>query len=199
MKNRSLTFDEIYSYRRTVVNTFIPIIDEVRKEIAETHDVESKDSDFYRYTGLCDYASSMIVSKINSLNEDRNNPDFIAGTVHGEQKHSPRIESKYWAEQHTWVAVLLCRLNCFIFIDPTSSQFKRLYSDIPDIYISMRPPKWFYPDRKNPLWNGITGKINESIKFPFKHGDFIVHDGLIEILQYRVWGNISDLLRKIFN
>ena len=197
---RKLSTDEMFIYNGTVLRMIKPIVMKVRDIIAETHDV-SITGDYPNYSGLCYYASTMVVERIDELNMDRKHPDFVAVTVHGEQKHSPRAYSKYWPKQHEWVEVYVKVLDTYIYIDPTSGQFKHIYDDIPDFYISLNPPKWYYPDRENPAWNGITKKINELIEIPYKlkGDDFIAHEGIIEAFQYRIWGTISDLIWSLIS
>lgn len=82
-------------------------------------------------------------------------PLALAGVVidfvHGEQAHSTKIKEEYWGIEHTWIAVHYKDIT--VYADPTASQFKWLWHDIPDYYVSTRKPKWFYPDSENPRWN----------------------------------------------
>ena len=87
-------------------------------------------------------------------------------------------------------------ITFFIYVDPTSSQFSYIHDDIPDYYISTDKPKWYYPDDENPAWKGITKKINSLIRITRKINGNKVHYGIIEFIQYEIWGIISDLIRS---
>ena len=122
--------------------------------------------------------------------------------IHGEQKHNSRIDSSYWMYQHTWALVTINEIS--IYVDPTSSQFKYLYSDIPDFYISTIAPPWYYPDLKNPAFHpAFTRWIDEHIKIPLLHykrfNGKCPKAGIIEFFQYEIWGRLCDMKRKFLN
>ena len=71
--------------------------------------------------------------------------------IHGEQKHTTKLKPEYWGIEHTWLKVTMGKI--VIYADPTCGQFKWLYKDIPDWYVSARRPKWFFPDIENPEFN----------------------------------------------
>lgn len=77
--------------------------------------------------------------------------DVVIDFIHGEQRHSPKIDEECWGIEHTWISVRY--KNITVYCDPTSSQFKWLWKDIPDYYVSTTKPRWFYPDSENPEWN----------------------------------------------
>lgn len=168
----------------------------IRKNLAKEFDVVNE---FPNYSGLCDTSITMLMilckeySKVNNINLE-------CRGIHGEQSHHVRLDSKCWGYQHTW-AVVRCH-GIDMYVDPTSGQFQCIYDDIPDFYVSTKKPKWYYPDKKNPQFNNrFTRKLNELITFhrkvTFSNGKTInVTDGIIEILQYEVWGKISDMIRK---
>lgn len=167
----------------------------VRDDMSKIYDVT--DGFYKNFHGLCNTAT---IRLIDNLRISLKNTPVDIYSIHGEQKHTPRTESCHWPFQHTWLAVDFDQ--CTIYADPTCGQFKDLYNDIPDYYVSTKPPKWFYPDSRNPVWNGITARINEKIKIKRKgvppySADKIIEDGIIEFLQYEVWGRISDIIRKI--
>lgn len=170
------------------------MVQDTRKELAIEHDVIAKNPGF---RGLCDEASTKMLEKLTEywMNSE-SDVDLQVYLIHGEQRHSPMSPSKYWIFQHTFVCAIINHET--IYIDPTSSQFQWLYSDIPDYYIGRKFPKWYYNDRKNPAWNGITAVINEkiTIKRSWKDGS-TVYDGIIEFIQYEVWGRICDFIRSI--
>ncbi|MCM1215412.1 MAG: hypothetical protein NC548_12940 [Lachnospiraceae bacterium] len=188
------------SYSNNLDNSYELInfnVRQVRREL-EKKGVR-KDDYHYNYRGLCDEASTLFLQKMKNSCERRCIP-FKGTTVHGEQRHNPRIRSTQWYAQHTWACVEIRGVKWYV--DCTSSQFQDMYDDIPDYYISRKEPKWFYNDRKNPAFNGITKWLNQHVIFTKtivdSDGDIRkVHDGIIEILQYDVWGSISDFIRKI--
>lgn len=151
------------------------------------------------FAGLCIEATKLFMNKIKSSCEHSEIPIKVK-EIHGEQKHCPRLQSKYWCFQHDWCCVEIAGVR--YYIDCTCGQFKRLYDDIPDYYISTKKPKWFLPDRENMAFNGVTKEINKRIIIHRKITDSegkkrVVSDGLIEFLQYEIWGRISDFIRKI--
>lgn len=189
------------------VKTVREEIESVRAELSEKYDIESKYKDF---AGLCDEACNMLMARFKDMNNEYGNPVNLY-IIHGEIKHSPIAKSKYWHIQHTWI--LACSnypkiidgfkrsLPCNMWIDPTSGQFKYIFDDIPDYLILRDAPSWFYPDRKNPAWNGFSGKINQKLvihhKIKRNNETVRVSDGIIEFIQYEIWGKISDCIRKI--
>lgn len=190
MKNKHTT--EI----QEVTELISQVVECVRAQLSITYNVDSEG--YQNFAGLCDTASSICSDCIKDEIDKHYGLDIEVKTIHGEQSHHPRIPSRKWAIQHTWMKVMLPDYT--IYVDPTSGQFQHLYHDIPDFYISTEKPYWYYPDRSNPVWNGITKYLNDKIKFrrviKFQDKDLIVHNGIIEILQFDVWGNISDFIRK---
>lgn len=177
-----------------------PRVKSIRENLASEYDIV--DGCFKNYTGLCDSASSEFCKQMNEyFNKNKDLSDELkcsVGSLHGEQKHSPVIKSSYWPLQHTWCFVNFARMT--VYVDITCQQFKSIYDDIPDYYISKTKPKWFYPDKDNPAWRGIFGigqwlnnHINISHKVTDKGGKRRnVKEGLIEFFQYEIWGSISD-------
>lgn len=183
-----------------MVDTIPTIVENIRMELSMKYDVTSGECE--KFAGLCDVASTEVILRLKDhlINNGFTTPeDFIIKSVHGEQRHSMIIESKYWPLQHTWVYLNI--FNTAIYIDPTSSQFDNFYNDIPSYYISTVKPKWYYPDQENPSWRGISCKINNVKFIPRKisiDGEpFIAHDGIIDFIQYEIWGRISDIIRRI--
>lgn len=173
---------------RFIKNDLSKIVESVRHEIKEYNEAD-KDFDF---NGFCDEASDSLIFKIKRYMDDTFGIQINAYRIHGEQKHTPKIPSIKWSLQHTWVAIVLS--NNVIYVDATCQQFQDLYDDIPNYYISGKPPKWFYPDSKNWVYGvKFTRWINKKIKI--KHS--LMHEGIIEFIQYSVWGTISDLIRKV--
>lgn len=176
------------------------IVESVRYKLSRQYDVTS--GEYERFTGLCDIASEEVILRLKDylINSGFTTPkDFVITSIHGEQRHSTSIESKFWPLQHTWVHLNI--FNTSIYVDPTSSQFDNIYNDITPYYISTMKPKWFYPDKENPAWRGIGCKINNIKLIPRKiimgNEIYKVHDGIIEFVQYEIWGRISDTIRKI--
>lgn len=171
-------------------------VERVRAQLSMTYDVNSEE--YHNFAGLCYEASKMCSEYVKDEIKKTFNLDIEVVSIHGEQAHHPRIPSQKWAIQHTWIKILAYGYT--IYADPTSGQFKHLYSDIPEFYVDTKKPFWYYSDRSNPVWNGITRDINKKIKFArlikLADEEFTVHCGIIEILQFDVWGNISDFIRK---
>lgn len=181
-----------------IKRVIIPIVKDVRMILLYSFHTENGKHENYR--GLCDIATDMVLERINMYMETYfKHLDFELHDKHGEQRHNPKISSENWVLQHTWGYFRIGSKE--IYIDPTSSQFKDIWDDIPDFYVSTDPPKWYYDDRKNPAFNGITRKLNETIKIPMylKDGEDSrwVKDGIVEFCQYALWGYISDALHNI--
>lgn len=171
------------------------IVSSVRKELSSLYNIE-KGGDFERFNGLCDEACSMVKEKLDIYAKVHRM--IITSTIrHGEQAHHPRILSKYWPLQHTWLLVTWNQK--YFFVDPTSSQFMDIYTDIPYSYISTNYPKWFYWDGLNPIYGPIGSKINKYIKLPWCDVDEgkWTSIGIIEFFQYKVWGSISDIIHYL--
>ena len=174
------------------LNKFIPLmVDEVREELANEYDVNNFWSDNYKYKGLCDKAAEKIINIVHESFSSKypHIPIFIE-SVHGEQRHTLSLESKYWAYEHTWVHLRLFKYD--FYIDPTCEQFQKLYDDMPEVYIGTTPPKWFLPDKKNWLWISPWKYINN--RFRIKHKDqFGIHNmSILDYVVYVIWGRISD-------
>jgi hypothetical protein len=149
-----------------------------RRELKTTHHTTDM-------TGLCDEACDLVMQKIEYFNK-MYDFDYLIDfyRIHGEQRHTPMLESKYWDYQHTWMMVKFHHYNdeLTLYIDPTIDQFSYMYdSYVPTVYISELKPKWFYPDAENPYWK--LKFLNKSKLFPK--------------LQYELWGRISDIIRKL--
>lgn len=168
------------------------IVLEIREELAQEYDIINDEKD---YGGLCDTAYTKFEKKIKLFNFCHRT-NFEVLRFHGEQSHHPRIDSKRWPIQHTWMGIREPGFHIY-YVDPTSQQFKRFYNDIPDYYISTKPPKWYYSDRKNPTWNGYTKYLNNKIKIPHKINGRVVREGIIEFCQYEIWGRVSDFIRRM--
>lgn len=181
----------------TVASIIYPIVVKIRKDLMLKYDVFQ--GEYRNYTGLCDTSVKMLSEELQKYATE-NNISIECHGIHGEQKHSPRLNSCLWSVQHTWAIVKM--MGVTMYVDPTSSQFKRIYHFIPDFYISCRKPRWYYPDSKNPVYNNrITGSINKYIKIPtvktFNSGKVIRYKaGIIEYFQYEIWGRIADLMHK---
>lgn len=182
-----------YKVYKLINQNIIPLVIDIRRDLSDEYDIINGEIT-KNYAGLCDIASCRIIKKLREKSLE-------AVAVHGEQRHNWNCPSSKWCLQHTWVKVLVDS-NTTIYIDCTCQQFSNIYNDIPDFYVSTIEPKWFYDDRKNPTWNGITHKINEKIgiKYKVKTTDghkYEVKDGLIEFIQYNIWGYISDIIRSM--
>ncbi len=188
-----------------VIDEIHSIVKDIRKDLCKLYDVYGIHSLYKDYTGLCNIASDQFCkSMIEYLNNNKklSGISYSVGTIHGEQKHLPNIQTLYWGIQHTWCYVKLD--NTIIYVDITSEQFKSIYPNIPDYYVSYIKPKWFYPDKNNPAFCGILGYINNHISIKHNTLDRFgnsqkVQDGIIEFFQYNVWGYISDKIYEMIH
>lgn len=207
MKTRNVNIRDINSIvheRKLIREHILPIVKEIRSELAKTYKVD--DGDYNNYNGLCFEATAKFIEKMKTKVESNEIPlEITVRQIHGEQAHHPRIPSQYWPIQHTWAAVDI-KGGSTIYVDITSQQFKFMYDNIPDFYISVSKPEWYYPDNENPAWRGLTHKINSRVKIPIivkgpgcNSGFRKVHEGIVEFCQYSIWGFISDnIIRKFF-
>lgn len=197
MKSDSLGLTFRTEKEKTVSSILYKMVIEIRKELAKSHDVVSGDKK--NYTGLCDIAVNMLHDKLKVYAET-NYVEIESRSIHGEQRHTWKLHSCLWPLQHTWAVVKM--MDVTMYVDPTSGQFSRLYFYIPDFYISTRKPKWYYPDNKNPAYcNKITRYLNDHIKIPVHitqcNGSVIKgKEGIIEFIQYQIWGKFCDLMHK---
>ena len=197
-----------------ILNDLLPdIVDEVRDELSEEYNVVNFWSDNFRYRGLCNKASEKIITKIkdelfniidnidinNIIDVDNFDINDIIDTsieaIHGEQRHTFSLPSKWWACEHTWVHLRLLELD--YYIDATCHQFQNIYDDIPEYYIGRTPPKWFLPDKENWLWKRPWKNINH--KFHINHKDqYGVHRmDIFDYFVYVIWGRISDKIGNV--
>jgi hypothetical protein len=109
--------------------------------------------------------------------------------VHGELKHTPKINSIYWSCEHTWVVMHAEKYT--FYIDCTSSQFQWMFKNIPDYYISTRKPKWYLPDSENIAFSKL-----KICKWLMNHK--IKSMPVPIFFTYKIWAPISDLLHEIF-
>lgn len=193
------------SQKEAIINIFVndiilPQIKSIRNKLASEYDVVN--GCFKNYTGLCNEASKEFCDTLNEYfkanGELTKDLQASVESIHGEQRHTPRIESKNWPAQHTWCIVKVAKMK--IYVDITSQQFQDIYDDIPDYYVSIIKPKWFYSDKDNIAWRaffGIPRWFNEHIKIQHKLGDRVIKEGIIEYIQYEIWGKISDKIYKI--
>ena len=174
------------------ISDIVFMIQIIRELLANRFDVVDTTSENYRYTGLCDHAY-LIFKYIIKMHNQMYDTSYNVIFFHGELKHSPRISVTYWCMQHTWIGI--CLEKEIIYVDPTLEQFKDILNNIPDYYISICKPPWFYDDRKNPRFNGITKYIDNRIKIPCKK----YYPGIVEFLQYYIWGNICKFYQLIYS
>ena len=174
----------------------------VRRKLTDDFDIRPG-AEHENFWGLCNVAYDYMLNEL----EEENIP-YAAHTIHhGELRHNPNSLSENWPHEHTWLSVRfggvgsgsIYKRPIVVYVDPTCQQFRGIVDDIPDYYISITPPKWFYPDDKNLLYSRLGNKINKCIRIPagYHAGEGMYCDGIIEFLQYCVWGTISDMLRRI--
>lgn len=171
----------------------------IRDNLSNSYNVENPESEYYQFRGLCNTASEEFIQLCRRRYFAENVTLLECSGLHGEQRHHPRLLSIYWLLEHTWVECIFdtpCGVMKF-YVDPTSEQYSILYSDIPNYIVSNKPIKFYYKDDDNPRWNNrFLRYINDKILY--KVGSPYNKVGIIEFLQYIIWGNISDLLHKIF-
>ena len=96
------------------------IVEDVRLELSRRYGIYSCDGDNYHYRGLCDEACRMIDYILSNISVRLFKSIGIIAR-HGEQKHTTKIESKYWILQHSWLIVIYN--NEKWYVDPTCQQF----------------------------------------------------------------------------
>jgi len=155
----------------------IKIVSDIRSYLAKTYNIIKGEHEEYK--GLCDIAYSLFEKEINKFNDNLN---FEVICFHGEQKHTPKIDPNNWYYEHTWIGLKEKNSNKILFIDPTSQQFKWLYDDIPDFYISDNPPKWYLNDKDNFFF-----KVYNKNKWIAKN--------IVNKFDYYIWGSICRIYR----
>lgn len=181
--------------REVIKRIFIPLVGRVRREVS--WNFGAKDGENKDYRGLCDVTViqmfAMFKENIAPL-LDRQSIYYNLKMMHGEQKHRISLPTMYWAFQHTWARITIA--DTVYYVDPTASQFMDIYDDIPRYYISTHPPKWYYPDTKNPRFNKPWSFFEKRVKIPTKDYDGSgIRVPCIEYLQYFVWGGFAEWAR----
>lgn len=109
-----------------------------------------KETGFYKNTqsfdGLCDAQVTIFKRLVGECEFFRGKEWRVYGT-HGEVKHTPRIPSKYWPLQHTWVVFEL--EGCRYYLDATISQFHGKLKDVGMLYCDSVQHKSFVADKDN--------------------------------------------------
>ena len=189
-----------------ITRVILPTVLSVRKDLALQFDVSK--GKYIKYRGLCDTATIMVNERLqNYIDTMMIDCDFEVHSIHGEQRHCPKIPTSNWEYEHTWGYIQMGPKR--VYYDATSSQFRFIWRDIPDYYVSTKPPKWYLPDGDSLIYDRradgsghISKKMNEQIKFPVKtkyQGEVYHREiGITEILVYFVWGTISDMIHHIF-
>lgn len=139
--------------------------------------------------GMCDNASVKFMELFNERSEYNS---IRATTTHGELVHTPRIKSEYWSLQHTWNVINIAGVGS-IYVDVTGIQFRDIFEDIPSIYVSTEPPKWYLPDSKNVCYkpNSIGRRLNHYV-IHIPTPKRVVHAHLMEFITHGVVGFLSD-------
>lgn len=162
-------------------------VERTRSILSKRYNVRiNGDHPFYR--GLCDEACDILADLMIQSVEDKSlyleNASLTIESIDGEQKHTPVIDTSNWNVKHSWLKLSIDGLPP-VYADPTCSQFFNLYQDIRPYHVSTRPPKWFYPDTRNPYYMlpnfGIGGTLRKTVKF----------------LQYGVWGRVSECIHVV--
>ena len=146
--------------------------------------------------GRYGYVPSMFMNDLNKYIEKKHGIISSTYIIHGELRHTPRIKSEYWVTQHKWLVMEY--YGYYIYIDPISSQFNKLFNDIPDFYVSIEQPKWYYSYIQNIAYTKLGIKLNRSVRVHCNKDGIHYRVGLVEWFQYFLWGRISDILHNIF-
>ena len=199
-------------YVKSTIEVLKVLVLAIRKELSENCDIfEGKVIDTEgiikggetNYEGLSCLAIIRLYYHINVINQLMvsigGEADLYIDSLHGEQKHLSDIKSNDWSMEHDW-AIVKSKMdrNIKIYVDPTSQQFQSLYSDIPDYYISSKPPKWFFPDEHNFRWIFapiITGIFNKNL-FGTKVANTVERyfHKCCNFLVYDIHGRLSDII-----
>lgn len=176
------------------INIIYKLVEIVRDDLADKYDVVTIGGNNYCYRGLCDVASNKFVELFNK-HYGRTSDKFIgtATIIHGELRHSPKCLSKYWYIEHTWVEIHLCMHNGMtVYVDLTGGQFNYIFDDIQEYNVSaIYPLRWYIPDRNNFRFSRLGKWMNKLIKVHTGN----VQLGIIEYIQFVVFGKISDWIR----
>lgn len=164
-----------------IKHNITPIVLKIRNRLALERDTDGNIHSNYR--GLCFKSVKLLKEEVHNLN-NKYGTDLKVKEIHGEQKHSHKIDRSNWYLQHSWAVVYGLAINDVIYVDITSQQFQGIYDDIPDYYISLEPPVWYLPDSEN-----------RSILLYDNHKWFTVH--IYDELVFYIWGGICNLYRKL--
>lgn len=159
-----------------LVKIAIKIVFIVRETLSKSYDITKGEHEAYK--GLCNESYSLFEQEISKLN----NLNLEVIQFHGEQKHTVKIDPENWYYEHTWIGLKYKNSNKILFIDPISQQFRWLYNNIPDFYISDRPPKWYLSDKDN-----IFFRVYKKNKWISKN--------IVSNFDYYIWGNICRIYR----
>ena len=146
--------------------TIEKIIKEIRRNLSKLENTT---------TGKCDLACELLIKELKKKSPE----SCEIETQHGEVAHKFGIDSKHWGLQHTWLKITTKEKT--LFVDPTCDQFRHLFKEIPDFYISEKKPKWFLNDEEN-------------LRFKY----YKMHD-FFNWLQFKVKGKTYDLISKKIN
>lgn len=196
----SFVYDNNQNYLLSVMEKVDELVRMIRRDLSKSFDISDK-SPYSNYRELCDAASTRFVYIFNNVYRKYFNDSRYkigeAVVVHGEFRHSIKSDSMYWPTQHTWVEIRYPNSNkVAIYVDITCGQFKDVFEDIPEYYISTSEPIWYLADKnnlrfKNKLIRYIDRKFMLS---PWKDNDCRI--GLVEFMQFFIYGRISDTVRK---
>lgn len=186
---------------RFIEVTLKPIVIAVRAKYETLYDcAPGGDNQFH--AGLCYHEAAEVKRLIEPYLQKVTEQvcDYRCDIVHGELRHTSQVASKYWMMEHTWLHIHLIHWD--FYVDPTSSQFKDLFDDIPDYYVSTKPPKWYLMDWKNPRFHRLRW-LDEHIRIPIRVNYGVPGEyhwymyGCIQFLTFRVRGPISDIVHWI--
>jgi hypothetical protein len=184
--------------KEIISNIIIPAVIDIRdRELFEKYNVN--ENGYYRqYEGLCNEATTSFINRMNKLNNDIGT-NIECKAVHGELKHNPLILSKYWSIQHTWIKMKVDKYT--FYIDCTSSQFKWLFKNIPEYYISCKKPKWYISDSKLPEFrrDEFSQMISKYTIYTYDKNGYCGSIPLPVFIRYKIWAKISDFIHRLFS
>ena len=149
------------SYVANNKDEFIIPTDELIRMCAEVrfklekmgYDTKSPSSKHYKYRGLSDMASEMIIEKVNEYSDAHCDGIVDAELMHGEQKHEFGRNPQTWFYEQTWVKLYDGKNT--MYVDATMSQFVDMYKDrysLPSAYVSKYIPPIYLPDKYHPYF-----------------------------------------------
>lgn len=139
------------------------------------------------YAGMCNVACQYMKEYIATTYWANVDEPIKVQFVHGELIKSPMVKSEDWHYEHTWLKLSL--RDKWLYVDPTAKQWKVVFPNIPDVYISVVPPRWFIPDAISSLRLPPVKALNNIRMFDKTiNMDVGAYDWFVD----NVYGKVSD-------